>query len=129
MADLFEQAGGLDGLRAVLTTFYDAVFSDMMIGFMFRGVDRQHLIEVEAELTARALGAKDVEYTGLPLKEAHARHRVLGGQFERRMVLLEEAMAAHDLPVPVREAWIAHSRAVRPLITRDAGSDCNDGDA
>lgn len=121
---LFEQAGGEAGLLAVIRDFYDAVFDDLMIGFFFRGADKQRLIRLEYELTAAALGA-EVAYTGRALDAAHAPHRIFGGQFERRKQLLREAMAAHDLPQPVREAWLAHSESLRAQVTSDRGSDCD----
>lgn len=123
---LFERAGGLPGLRAILKTFYDAVFEDIMIGFMFQAFDKERLINKELEFAARALGARDIQYTGKPIRAAHAPHRILGGQFDRRLQLLRQAMALHDLPQPVQQAWIAHTQALRPLITPDVDSQCTD---
>jgi truncated hemoglobin YjbI len=125
MASLFEQVGGMDGLRAVLRSFYDAVFADVMIGFHFRKADKERLIEKGAELTARILGASHIQYTGMAIPEAHHKHPILGGQFERRMVLLQEAMDAHKVPPAVQDAWLDHTRALRPQVTRDAGSGCD----
>jgi len=125
MTTLFEHAGGEPVLRAVIRTFYDAVFADLMIGFFFRGADEERLIEKEYELTARALGAKHVRYTGKPLREIHAKHPILGGHFERRLQILREAMDAHGLPENVKQAWVEHTRSLRPLVTDDAGSECD----
>jgi hemoglobin len=125
MATLFEKAGGMDGLRAVLGDFYDAVFDDVMIGFHFRNANKERLIQKEAELAARMLGASDVKYTGKPLRQAHAPHPILGGQFERRLQLLREAMEKHNLPEDVRTEWVAHTQALRSQVTRDPGSDCD----
>ncbi len=121
---LFELAGGEEGLRAVIRTFYDAVFSDVMIGFFFWKSDKERLIEKEVELAARMLGATHITYTGKSLRESHAKHRIMGGQFERRLQLLRDAMAAHDLPIPVREAWVEHTRKLRNQVTRFSGSGC-----
>lgn len=123
-ANLFELAGGTEGLRAVVESFYESVFSDVMIGFFFRAADKARLIEKEVELAARMLGGTHIPYTGKSMREAHAKHRIMGGQFERRLQLLREAMAKHDLPEPVREAWVAHTRKLRSQITRFGGSDC-----
>lgn len=112
-------------LRAVLTDFYDRVFRDVMIGFMFQGKDKQHLIEREYEMTAKMLGA-NVEYRGQPLRTAHARHTIFGGHFERRMQIMREAMADHDVDPEVRQIWIDHTNALRAQITRDQGSECKD---
>jgi hemoglobin len=112
-------------LREVLTDFYDRVFRDVMIGFMFQGKDKQHLIEREYEMTAKMLGA-NVEYRGQPLRTAHARHTIFGGHFERRMQIMREAMADHDVDPEVRQIWIDHTNALRAQITRDQGSECKD---
>lgn len=123
--DLLQQAGGIEGLRRIVRDFYDRVFSDTMIGFLFRSADKERLIEKEVELAARMLGARDVVYTGKPLREVHARHRIMGGQFARRLKILEETLTQHRVPEAVRRAWIDHTNALRPLITGDAGSDCD----
>ena len=121
---LFERAGGEQALRAVVRTFYDHVFGDAMIGFFFRNADKERLIEKEYELAARMLGGP-VKYTGKPMREAHAKHRIMGGQFMRRLQLLKDAMAEHDLPPEVRDAWVAHTEALRSQITNQSGSVCD----
>lgn len=113
-------------LRAVLADFYGRVISDVMIGFMFAGKDRAHLIEREYELTAKLLGAPGVVYRGLPMRTAHRKHTIFGGQFERRLQLLKETLAAHDVDPEVRRVWIEHTLALRPQITHDRGSECED---
>jgi hemoglobin len=122
---LFERIGDA-GLRAVLTDFYGRVFSDVMIGFMFRGKDRQHLIDREYELTAALLGAPGVTYTGRPMRVAHAQHTIFGGQFERRLQILRETLRDHAVDPEVQQAWIDHQLALRGQITRDRGSECDD---
>jgi truncated hemoglobin YjbI len=98
----------------------------VMIGFMFEGKDRQHLIDREYELTAALLGAPDVTYTGRPLRIAHAQHTIFGGQFERRLQILRETLRDHDVDLEVQKAWIDHQLALRSQITRDRGSECDD---
>lgn len=120
---LWQQAGGEAGLRAVVADFYDRVFDDVMIGFFFRGKDKARLIEKEVELALRMLGA-EVEYTGKPVREAHAPHRILGGQFDRRLQILRETMEAHGLPAAVRDAWVRHTLSLREQVTRDASGEC-----
>lgn len=123
MPTLFEKIGG-DRLRAVLTDFYDAIFDDVMIGFLFVGKDKQRLIDKEWEFAASMLGG-NVRYTGKGIRAAHARSPILGGHFERRLQLLREALAAHDVPEEVVTAWMEHSERMRHMVTADRGSDCN----
>ena len=119
------EGGGAQEIRRVLEEFYERVFADLMIGFLFRGKDRHRLVEKELELTLEALGA-DVPYTGRPLRAVHAPLPILGGHFLRRLQILREVMAEHGLPRPVQEAWIRHSEALRDQVTADRGSDCRD---
>lgn len=121
---LYERAGGAGAVRAVLADFYDAVFADLMIGFLFKGIDKQRLIERELELTLAALGA-DVRYGGAALRTVHARHPILGGHFMRRRKLLADAIARHGLPDDVRDAWLAHTDALKAEITPDRGDECD----
>lgn len=121
---LYEELGGEPRLREIIDSFIDRVFEDRMIGFFFRNADRRRIKEMEFQLTARFLGA-DVEYQGRPLEVAHARHPIMGGQFARRLQILKETLERYGVPPHIREAWIEHTEQLRPLITRDAGSDCD----
>jgi truncated hemoglobin YjbI len=96
-----------------------------MIGFMFAGKDRDHLVEREVELTARFLGAPGIVYRGLPLRTAHARHTIFGGQFERRLQILRQTLADHAVDPEVRQVWIDHTIALRSQITHDPSSACS----
>lgn len=122
-----EQLGGLDGLRAIVTDFYERILADTMIGFMFADADPQRLVDKETELVARMFGASDVRYTGMPMRKAHQRHRIFGGQFARRQQILRETLAEHDVPAAVAETWLAHNERLRPQITYDPSSDCGAG--
>jgi len=119
----FDEIGG-DRLRALLRDFYDRVFADAMIGFLFVGKNKERLIQKEWELAARMLGG-DVTYTGRPIAVAHAKSPITGGHFERRLELLRQAMAAHDVPESVRQVWIDHTQRLRRQVTADASSECD----
>jgi hemoglobin len=121
---VFDRIGG-EPLRAVLRDFYDRVFTDPMIGFLFTGKNKERLIQKEWEMTARILGASEVAYTGRPMPEAHARSPILGGHFERRLHLLEETLADHGVDPEVQRVWLEHTRALRSQVTADRGSDCD----
>ena len=121
---LYEQLGSEAKLRAIIDVFIDRVFEDRMIGFFFRHADRRRLKEMEFQLTARFLGA-DIEYRGRPLDEVHAKHPIMGGQFARRLQILHETLEAFQVPEAIHDAWIAHTESLRPLITKDRGSDCD----
>jgi hemoglobin len=121
---LFEQIGGEPRLREIIDAFIERVFDDRMIGFFFRNADKRRIKEMEFQLTAQFLGA-EVSYQGRPLDQVHARHPIMGGQFARRQQILKETLEEYAVPQPIRDAWIAHNESLRPLITKDAGSDCD----
>jgi hemoglobin len=121
-ANLFAVIGG-DALRAVIVDFYDRIFDDIMIGFLFIGKDKQHLIDREWEFTAHFLGGP-VAYTGRPIKAAHAKSPIFGGHFERRLQILRNTLNKHNVHTEVAQAWIDHQLALRSQVTGDAGSEC-----
>lgn len=111
---LFDQIGG-ERLREVIVDFYDRVFADIMIGYMFAHADKARLIEKEWELTARFLGG-DQRYTGQPMREAHAKHRIAVGQFDRRLQILKNTLRDHAVTPEIAEAWVQHQLALRPQV-------------
>jgi hemoglobin len=121
---LFEQLGGERELRVIIDTFIDKVFADRMIGFFFRNADRQRIKNMEYQLAAQFLGAP-VEYQGRPLDQVHLKHPIMGGHFVRRRQILKETLDLYRVPEAVKEAWLAHTDALRPLITPEKGSDCD----
>jgi len=120
---LYERIGE-EKLRALVVDFYDRVFADAMIGFLFVGKNRPRLIEKEFEFAAALLGAK-IRYTGRSIKSAHAKVPVLGGHFDRRMQILKDTLADHAVDSEVQKKWLDHSSSLRALVTADAGSDCD----
>ena len=111
----FERIGGEQALRAILTDFYDRVFADVMIGFMFKGRDRARLVELETQFTARALGG-DVVYEGRGMRQAHAAIPILIGHFQRRYQILRETLTDHAVDSEVAEAWLGHTRALQRAV-------------
>jgi len=111
---LFDQIGA-EKLRAVIADFYDRVFADVMIGYMFAGRDKQRLIDKEWELTARLLGGGQA-YTGKGMREAHSALQIFTGQFDRRLQLLRNVLRDHRVDPEVAQAWIDHQLALRDDI-------------
>jgi hemoglobin len=121
----FEQVGGELYLRAIIDEFVERMFADTMIGYLFARVSKPRLKQLEYEHAARFLGAP-VAYTGRDLREAHGRHPIMGGHFGRRRTLLKNVLEKHAVPVAIIEAWLAHQDALRPEVTSDEITQCND---
>jgi hemoglobin len=122
---LFEKLGGEPVLRSIVNRFVDRMFADPMIGFFFRKADKQRIKEKEYELAAEHLGG-GVEYTGRPLRQAHAVHPIMGGQFARRLELLRLTLVEAGAPPSVVQHWISHTENLRAQVTRDAIGECNE---
>lgn len=121
-ASLFEQLGGEPVLRSIIRTFVKQMFSDPMIGFLFRNASEERVADKEYELAAQHLGGA-VVYTGRPLGEVHAAHSILGGQFDRRLQILRRTLADAGAPSAVIEHWLAYTEQLRPLVLGD-DSEC-----
>jgi hemoglobin len=122
---LFVRLGGEPKLRAVIDDFVERVFSDMMIGFLFRNVDRERIRQLEYEHASEFLGGPD-RYSGRPMRAAHAQHRISSGQFGRRSVILKNVLAAHGVPEGIQLAWLAHLEALREQVLQPEKSECRD---
>jgi hemoglobin len=125
MASLFEELGGEPVLRAIIDRFVDRLFDDVMIGFFFQAssVSRERIKAKEYEFAAQHLGAP-VEYTGRALDTAHRRHRVMTGQFMRRLQILRETLDEYGVPEPVRRHWVEHTLSQMPLVTSPDFGQC-----
>ena len=124
MKSLFDQLGGELKLRTIIDTFIDRVFADRMIGFFFGKADKKRIKEMEFQLAASFLGA-EIEYRGMPLQKAHAKHPIMGGHFARRKQILKETLEFYQVPEIIKEAWLKHTEDLRPLITGQTGSGCD----
>jgi hemoglobin len=120
----FEQLGGETVVRRIVDDFMERVFADRMIGFFFRNANKSRIKELEYQLAAAFLGGA-VEYEGRPLTQAHAKHPIMGGHFARRKQILKETLESHRVPEAITAAWLAHTEALRALITSQPGSACD----
>ena len=122
---LYDELGGEPALRRVVDRFVDRMMADVMIGYLFSAVRRERLKDKEFEHAAEHLGA-GIAYTGKPLDVAHRPHKIRGGQFMRRLTILENTLDELEVPPRVKAHWIAHTLELRPLITADEGGRCAD---
>lgn len=113
----YEQAGGEAVLRAVLQDLYDQLFDDLMVGFLFAGKDKAHIVEQQVRLTSRFLGGPHV-YDGPAMPDAHRTLPLLPGHFDRRHHLLRLTLARHQVPAPVVEEWLKVDEAFRTSVLR-----------
>jgi len=114
--DLIEEVGGQDRMREMMRTFYDRLFDDAIVGFLFQGHDKAHLVETQIQYLTANLGDRSGTYSGKPIRKAHAHLPILAGHFDRRHHLLELLLAEYDVPDHVRQAWLELDASLRPLV-------------
>jgi hemoglobin len=116
MESAYERIGGEKALRTIIEDFVGRVFDDVMIGFFFRNASRERIAEMEFQHAAEFLGSP-IRYAGRPLDRAHAPHRIMGGQFDRRKKILTDVLRAHGVPEDIERAWLEHTESLRGAIT------------
>ncbi len=121
---LYDDIGGEAGLRRVLTTLYNRLFDDLMVGFLFAGKDKQKLIEHQLWFTARFLGGPS-RYEGKSIPDAHAALPLLSGHFDRRHHLLRQVLTEHDVPEHVAAEWLRVDESLRTAVIK-SGAEARD---
>ena len=116
-------AEDLAALKVAIDDFVERVYADNMIGFFFARFDKQTLKDREFEFAARALGA-DIAYAGRPIAKAHSQHRIMGGQFNRRLTLLREALTDHGLSPDIISDLLLHTEKLRSAVTTQPADTC-----
>jgi truncated hemoglobin YjbI len=119
MKTLYEAIGGEARVREVVQVLYDRLFTDPMVGFLFEGKDKAHIVEQQVAFTCRFLGGPQT-YEGLPLPRAHASLPLLPGHFDRRHSLLDQVLGECRVPLEVRRAWLQIDQALRPSVLASA---------
>ena len=114
---LYEDLGGEPALRRVLQALYDRLFEDLMIGFLFAGKDKAHLIEHQLWFTARFLGGPS-RYEGKSMPDAHGALPLLPGHFERRHHVLRQVLAEQGVPEAVAAEWVRVDALLRGAVLK-----------
>jgi len=120
LTSLYDAIGGEPRVREVLQSLYDRLFEDPMVGFLFAGKDKAHIVAQQLAFTCRFLGGPQV-YDGVPLPKAHANLPLLPGHFDRRHRLLEQVLEAKGVPAEVKRVWLQIDSALRPSVLASAG--------
>ncbi len=102
-------------IRAILQALYDQLFVDPMVGFLFAGKDKAHIVSQQVIFTCAFLGGPQ-RYTGKPLPEAHAALPLLPGHFDRRHHVLATLLEQHGVPDEVKRAWLRIDESLRPSV-------------
>jgi hemoglobin len=121
---LYDAIGGERPVRAVLQSLYDKLFDDPIVGFLFQGRDKEHIVVQQLAFTCQFLGGPQ-EYAGRPLPAVHAALPLLAGHFDRRHRLLAQVLEEQRVPDEVKRVWLRIDEALRPSILA-AGEDARE---
>jgi hemoglobin len=124
VTSLYDALGGEARVHAILEALYARIFVDPMIGFLFAGKDRRHIVEQQVAFTCRFLGGPQ-RYEGKPLPEAHAHLPLLPGHFDRRHHLLDQVLDEQGVPGEVKRVWLRIDESLRPSVLA-AGHDARE---
>jgi hemoglobin len=124
MTSLYEAVGGEDAVRSILASLYDRLFVDPIVGFLFEGKDKAHIVEQQVAFTCRFLGGPQ-RYDGKALPAAHAALPLLPGHFDRRHHLLAIVLTDQSVPDDVKRAWLHIDESLRSSVLA-AGKDARD---
>jgi hemoglobin len=124
MTSAYDAIGREAGVRAVLQTLYDRLFVDPIVGFLFEGKDKAHLVEQQLAFTCGFLGGPQ-RYAGRPLPEVHAALPLLPGHFDRRHRMLAQVLAEQQVPAEAAEAWLRVDESLRTSVLA-AGQEARD---
>jgi hemoglobin len=112
MMSLYEAIGGEPKVQVILQSLYDKLFVDPIVGFLFEGKDKAHIVEQQLAFTCHFLGGPQ-QYEGKPLPTAHASLPLLPGHFDRRHRLLAQVLEENDVPEAVRRVWLQIDETLR----------------
>jgi hemoglobin len=115
MTTPYDAIGGEEKVLSIIRSLYDQLFADPMVGFLFDGKDKEHIVEQQVAFTCRFLGGPQ-RYEGKPLPEAHARLPLLPGHFDRRHHLLAQVLDRHGVPDEAKQAWLRIDASLRPSV-------------
>jgi len=118
---LVEELGGAGRLTEIVSDFYDRLFDDALVGFLFRGHDKQRLVAMQVEYLRARLGNEEVEYTGEPVRAAHRDLPITVGHFDRRHAILEQVLEDWEMPDWPRDEWLELDAALRDLVVQTGG--------
>lgn len=115
-----------DTLVRVITLFYENAFSDPMISHFFFRHDRIILTKQQIDFTRGLLGGPN-HYSGKSLTAAHHKIPIAVPHFNRRQMLMREAMTLCGLSIELAEKWLAIEQSLQSqILGTNSSASCDD---
>jgi hemoglobin len=116
--NVIDELGGTAAARALMTDFYDRLFDDIIIGFLFARSDKPALVESQLKWVSSKLGDRSGDYDGPSIRKSHADLPITTGMFDRRHQILRETLRDHDVAEHVASAWLELDESLRDNVVR-----------
>ncbi len=116
--NLEDELGGREAFKTLITVFYDRLFIDPIVGFIFSPHEKTKLIESQISWLNAKLGDRSGTYEGLNLRVAHQNLAITSGQFNRRHLILKELLEEFETPEHVQEEWLNLDRGLFDMIVK-----------
>lgn len=100
----------------MISEFYDELFDDVIVGFLFHPHDKADLIASQLRWLRAHLGDRMGTWDGGSIRKIHAHLPILAGHFDRRHHILVGLLDRWDVPEHVHDEWIALDASLRPLV-------------
>jgi len=102
---LYTRLGRREGIRSVVDEFYDRLVADERLGPYFEGADVEKLRRTQTDFLCEAAGGPE-SYDATPVREAHSHLDFTPADIQRAVELLDESLAAFDVPEEDAEAVV-----------------------
>lgn len=107
-------------LKTILNDFYQALSTDLLVGFYFDNKDLKHIAQQQYRFLLKAFGEVDSElgvYQGpSPAKSHEKLAPILSGHFDRRLRVLEQILRQYQLSTKQIQTWIQFEESFRDGI-------------
>ncbi len=114
---LYQDLGGTEGIRDLVSKAGEEIRADERINFLFAETDWADLERLLTEQICELAGGP-CEYTGLPMEDAHFGQNVSITEFNIFVEDFERAMIRQGLPTPVQNRLLARLAPMRGEIIR-----------
>mgnify|MGYP000153300219 CR=1 FL=1 len=102
---LYDRLGERAGIRAVVDDFYDRLADDDELGPFFADADMALLRRTQTDFLCEAAGGPET-YDAAPVRDAHLHVPFEPEHIQRAVALLEESLAAFDVPADDAQAVV-----------------------
>lgn len=114
--NLAEEVGGEETLAALIREFYDLLFEDVLVGFLFQPHDKERLITSQIAYLKAHLGDRSGVYDGPTIRRAHEKVPILPGHFDRRHKVLTDLLERWNVPEHVKAEWLTLDQSLRQFV-------------